>query len=170
MRRPAFGPSRRQVRFDVQGLGRASSRWSRLVRTPICTTRVRRRRAGRVAYALNGFCAVAGKIECPSSILLHAVFDTLLNSKRRQQSRGASPRPSEAGLSEPLGFRRSCPRRTERRSGPAPSDGCWDWHVRPSWRTRRDPDFGRAEAGAEGCYGGATRCRYLVEGGSVVLH
>jgi hypothetical protein len=63
---------------------------------------------------------VARKIECLSSILLHAVFDVLSNPMRRQQSRGASPRPFEAGMSEPLGLRRSSPRQTERRSGPAP--------------------------------------------------
>jgi hypothetical protein len=30
----------------------------------------------------------------------------------------------------------------------------------PHGRTRRDPDCGRVQVGADGCYGGAARCRY----------
>ena len=110
--------------------------------------------------ALNGFAAVAKKIECLSSILLHAVFDVLSNSRDDMKAaarRRAHSRPACRTLSDFVD-----PVRGE-------LNAVWARHPRmvagtdtsvPHGRARRHPDCGRVELGADGRYGGAARCRY----------
>ena len=128
-----------QVPVEAEWLERGSRKRSRLARTLCCAAPARRHWNGGVAYGLNECSAVVRRTEWFSSILLRAVFNVLLNLKKRHGGRGPSPRPLRAASWSLSGFSRSFEaRRTPLR--PSPSDGCTECDTVLPRPIRRDFD------------------------------